>query len=95
VQESLTNAARHAPDADCTVSIEYRQGDVVVTVENTSAAGPPARPADGTPMGRGYGLVGMGERAELIGADLDTGPTVGGGWRNRLRIPRPTGGERS
>ena len=94
VQESLTNAARHAPDASCTVSLEYRTEEMVVTVENAPGAGSPARAAEGTPGGRGYGLVGMNERAELIGADLATGPTAGGGWRNRLRIPRPARGQR-
>ncbi len=95
VQESLTNAGRHAPGADCTVSLEYRTEEMMVTVENAPDAGAPAPAAEGTPRHRGYGLIGMNERAELIGADLATGPTVGGGWRNRLRIPRPAHGPRS
>jgi signal transduction histidine kinase len=92
VQESLTNAARHAPDADCVVSVEYRPDELVVVVENAPASGPPAHATEGRPGGRGYGLIGMNERADLIGADLDTGPTAGGGWRNRLRIPHPARG---
>lgn len=92
VQESVTNAARHAPDADCAVSVEYRPDELVVVVENGPVSGPPAHAAEGRPGGRGYGLIGMNERADLIGADLDTGTTAKGGWRNRLRIPHPVRG---
>lgn len=94
VQESLANAARHAPGADCTVSLDYQPEHLVVTVENAPGAVPRgSRAADGQPGGRrGYGLTGMEERAELIGADLTTGPTADGGWRNSLRVPRPARG---
>ncbi len=97
VQESLANSARHAPGARCSVSLEYSPDEMVVLVDN-EAPGPDmeVRPtADGRRGdGRGYGLVGMNERAELIGADLSTGPSENGGWRNVLRVPRPGGGSR-
>ena len=44
---------------------------------------PPARP--------GHGLIGMTERATLVGGTLDAGPAPGNGWRVRLTVPRPTG----
>lgn len=95
VQESLANAARHAPEAACSVSIEYPEDEVVVLVENEPSHALRGRtPANETRDRRGYGLIGMHERAELIGADLATGPTVSGGWRNSLRIARTTLGAR-
>lgn len=95
VQESLANAARHAPGAECSVAIEYLEEEVLVTVQNGPSPPTAAVPTEQTlGDGPGYGLVGMNERAELIGADLTTGPTVDGGWRNRLRIPHLARGMR-
>ncbi|RJU02801.1 hypothetical protein D6T65_01390 [Arthrobacter frigidicola] len=92
VQESLANAARHAPGAKCTVTIEYLPEATVLTVENTSSLHyRDIIYAQPTPVhdraSHGYGLVGMHERAKLIGAELTTGRTETGGWSNRLRIP--------
>lgn len=92
VQESLANAARHAPGAKGMVTIEYLPEATVLTVENTSSIhhrdityAQPSPVHDRA--NHGYGLVGMHERAKLIGAELSTGPTETGGWSNRLRIP--------
>jgi signal transduction histidine kinase len=91
VQESLANAARHAAGAPVRVRVEYLAGAVQITVENDPA--PVGTPGDTTSAGvaartdRGYGIAGMEERAELVGAQLTTGPLPAGGWRNRLDIP--------
>lgn len=84
IQESLANAVRHAPGADCTVDIteDAAQRAVVVTVSNDSASDPAI---ERSPTG-GLGLIGMHERAHLIGAVLETGATGRGGWKNRLVI---------
>ncbi|HEY0216014.1 MAG TPA: ATP-binding protein, partial [Cellulomonas sp.] len=84
VQESLANAARHAPGAGCTVELDDRDdAEVVLVVRNAATTQVPVR----TPGG-GTGLRGMRERAELVGADLRYGPTVHGGWEVRLALPR-------
>lgn len=84
VQEALSNAARHAPGARCTVRIDAREGDrVEVLVRN----GAPAPGGPSAPHEPGYGLVGMRERAELTGATLRFGPTLDGGWQVALSIP--------
>ncbi|MGP7960042.1 sensor histidine kinase [Sanguibacter sp. A247] len=84
VQESLANAARHAPGAPTHVSIDDRSPrEVVVVVRNAAAV-----PAPGAGDGTGLGLVGMRERAELTGARLAHGPTVDGGWDVTLTLPR-------
>jgi signal transduction histidine kinase len=84
VQESLANAARHAAGSACWVVVSTTARTVEVSVEN----GPSAASATFTgSRSVGYGLSGMAERAELIGAALSTGPTAEGGWLNRLVIP--------
>ncbi|AZK96573.1 sensor histidine kinase [Streptomyces tsukubensis] len=82
VQESLTNAARHAPGAEVTVRVVRRGGEVGVTVAN----GPAARPAQG-PASGGTGLVGLHERVRLAGGTLVHGPAPDGGFSVTARLP--------
>jgi signal transduction histidine kinase len=85
VQESLTNARRHAPEATrITVRVEGAHDVVRVTVTDDGAAKAGARRGDG-----GFGLVGMAERVELLGGSMQAGPRPGGGWSVSARIPRP------
>lgn len=85
VQEALANAALHAPSAPCTVTIDDRDPTrVVIRVENAPAAAPAAPTS---PSG-GNGLRGMRERADLVGARLQTGPTATGGWLVELALGR-------
>jgi signal transduction histidine kinase len=84
VQESLANAALHAAGGQREVRLAYDGGGLTVTVRNEPGrelAGPSGANRDG------YGLLGMAERADLIGATLRTGPVAGGGWSNELVIP--------
>ncbi|HEX7306202.1 sensor histidine kinase [Lentzea sp.] len=82
VQESLANAVVHAPGAPCAVEIGEAEGEwLAITVRNGVPRGPDEGP------GSGFGLVGMAERAKLVGAALDHGPTPEGGWEVRLRLP--------
>ncbi|MBM7476539.1 sensor histidine kinase [Curtobacterium herbarum] len=85
VQEALANAALHAPGAPCTVTIDDRADDhLAIRVEN----GPATVPAVGSTPAGGNGLRGMRERAELVGASLQVGPTDAGGWTVSLRLGR-------
>ncbi|WP_344662519.1 sensor histidine kinase [Catenulispora subtropica] len=83
VQESVTNAARHAPGARTLISVRYDPDDLAITVAN----GPGSRPGTGPGLGRG--LLGMRERAELHGGSLRAAPTADGGFEVRARIPVP------
>jgi signal transduction histidine kinase len=84
VQESLSNAGRHAPGARISVVVEQEPRYVQLTVKN----GPPAtgQPrADGT----GHGLAGMRERVALLGGELAAGPEADGGFAVRAVLPAP------
>ncbi|MCE7010163.1 histidine kinase [Kibdelosporangium philippinense] len=76
VQESLTNAGKHAPHAAVEVRIDVTATDLLVEVVNRLT------PRTAEVPGAGYGLVGMRERVELAGGWLSAGPTDG----NRFRV---------
>ncbi|MGW2486815.1 sensor histidine kinase [Streptomyces sp. NPDC001606] len=81
VQESLTNALKHA--APGAVRVTVRQGDDTLTVEVTS----PYRPGDGPRApGSGSGLTGMRERANLLGGGFTAGAEAGL-WTVRAALP--------
>ena len=70
VQESLTNATRHAPGAAVTVTVAQDRIEVV----NGAAA------QNGAGGGSGQGLIGLDERVRLAGGRFSAGPRPGGGW---------------
>lgn len=84
VQEALSNAMRHAPGARVRVEIRHRVSGVTVRVTNTA----PDRPAPPT-TGAGHGLLGMRERAAMLGGELVTGPTPDGGYEVTAILPAP------
>lgn len=80
-QEALSNAVRHAPDAQISVSLTADDTDVNVTVRNAydqETAGSPG----------GHGLRGMSERATLLGGTVVAGPDADGVWTVTARMPR-------
>ena len=84
IQESLTNAARHAPGARVDVTVHHDDLGVEVSVVN----GPPssAPPPGGDRLGRG--LAGMRERVAVLGGWIEAGPRPDGGFSVRARLPR-------
>lgn len=86
VQESLTNVAKHAPGAASVVTLRASEGWLTVDVRNTAARQAYAAGGSADATG-GLGLVGMRERAALVHAALESGPTSDGGWRNTLSLP--------
>ncbi|MFE6305535.1 sensor histidine kinase [Nocardiopsis sp. NPDC057823] len=88
VQESLTNARDHAAGARVRVLLRHGAEGFVLEVEN----GPGGARATGREH-RGLGVLGMRERAQVVGAALEAGPTGDGGWRVRWELPAD-GGER-
>ena len=84
VQESLTNAIRHAGPATAAVSLGYHPGELRIDVTDTGR-GQPAGAAAG--HSGGHGLAGMRERAAAAGGTVETGPSPGGGFRVAARLP--------
>jgi signal transduction histidine kinase len=79
VQESLSNASRHAPGAPVMVSLDHAASAVLLQVANGPAA--PAAPAiPATANGHGQGIAGMRERVALLGGALTAGPSPDGGF---------------
>jgi signal transduction histidine kinase len=77
VQESLSNASRHAPGAPVTVSVDHDARAVLLRVAN----GPGQNPEGSWPTaGAGQGLAGMRERVALLGGSLSAGRSPDGGF---------------
>ena len=98
IQESLTNAIRHAGPATATVSLTYRADALLIEVADTGRGVAPATARDvsnGHGSGHsvswqpssGHGLVGMRERAAAAGGMLQAGPAPGGGFTVTATIP--------
>jgi signal transduction histidine kinase len=89
VQESLTNACKHAGSAAVHVRLRYAADFLELRIDN----GPLGRPAPSPPLGprsasSGHGLVGMRERIEALGGLLVAGPRPDGGFRVTAILPR-------
>jgi signal transduction histidine kinase len=84
VQESLTNVARHAPQAKVRVRIGYEASALVIEV-NDDGGRRPGKVA--VASGGGNGIVGMRERVAVLGGDFAAGPRPRGGWVISARFP--------
>jgi glucose-6-phosphate-specific signal transduction histidine kinase len=83
VQEGLTNARKHAPDARVVVRVAGEPGTgLAVAVTNPLPVGVAAVEIPGA----GAGLTGLAERVGLDGGTLDHGP-VDGAFRLAARLP--------
>ncbi|WP_129669854.1 sensor histidine kinase [Phytoactinopolyspora endophytica] len=101
LQESITNAIRHAPGARITVGVECRSDVLEIHVaddgghaggredeRNAGAeAGAPIARRSNSAAGTGRGIVGMRERCLLLGGELTAGPRAGGGFEVRAHLP--------
>lgn len=82
-QESITNALRHARNAsEITVAVDGDADWLRLSVTDDGAPG-----ANGWDNG-GFGMVGMRERANLLGGSFEAGPIDGSGWRVVAELPR-------
>lgn len=86
-QESLTNVTRHSGASEARVVLEQRGDDYVLRVSDNGRGGAPHRAADSRASG-GRGLLGMKERADLLGGRLEAGPLSTGGFAVVATIPR-------
>jgi signal transduction histidine kinase len=82
VQEALSNAMRYAPGSRVRLNVAYRPGALGLEVCN-DAAPPPFPPL----TGGGHGIIGMRERAAMLGGTLDAGPADDGGFQVTALLP--------
>ena len=80
LQEALTNARRHAPGADVELELDYGSDALRLRVRD-HGPGPAGPDVDG------HGLLGMRERAIMVGGTLSTGPADGGGYAVEAELP--------
>ncbi|MGY0068708.1 sensor histidine kinase [Streptomyces sp. QTS137] len=82
VQEALSNVLRHAPGATAHVALAHEPHGLRVEVTNTrpTRAAPPS-------SGAGHGLLGMRERAAMLGGGLTAGAWSDDGYRVLAHLP--------
>jgi signal transduction histidine kinase len=78
-QEALTNARRHAPGADVDIELRYETDTLHLEVRDDGQGA--------ISESDGHGIVGMRERAEMIGGTLEAGPREGGGFSVLADLP--------
>jgi signal transduction histidine kinase len=84
LQEALSNTLRHAPGARATVEVGYEPDRLRLRVHNDP---PPASGERPPPAPPGHGIVGMRERAAMLGGALAAGPTSDGGYLVEAVLP--------
>ncbi|MCU1484083.1 MAG: hypothetical protein JWN67_829 [Actinomycetia bacterium] len=92
VQEALTNAVKHAKANTISIVIDQRADCLTVVIEDDGVG---FDDSPGRLAGRGgYGLVGMGERAQGVRGTLAIASAVGRGTAVRLEVPLEGGDDR-
>lgn len=85
VQESLTNARRHAPGANVRVELVYLPDRLAVRVRDNGHG--TTLVLDPRSAGGGHGLLGMRERATMLGGRFSAGPATEGGFMVEAELP--------
>ena len=89
VQEALNNAMHHAQAQHITVRMEFNSQAVRLEITDDGKGFEiPKTPAEFTPEGH-FGLLGLYERAELIGAHLKISSSPGKGTHLNIELPFP------
>jgi len=87
MQEALSNAMRHAPGSTVRVEVAYFPSSVVIKVRNDVSPAAPASNGNGAAPPAGHGIIGMRERAAMLGGQLEAGPTDEGGYQVTAVLP--------
>jgi signal transduction histidine kinase len=83
VQEALTNIARHARASEVRVELRRQSGEVLLTVQDNGVGFSEKEISrEGS-----HGLMGIRERAHMLGGQLQVGNMAGGGGRLEVRLP--------
>jgi signal transduction histidine kinase len=83
VQEALTNVVKHAGAVRTTVQVGCADGELVIVVRDDGS------PTTSAPVEPGHGIIGMRERARILGGTLRAEPLPGRGYEVVGRLPVP------
>lgn len=89
-QEALVNVARHAQTKKACISLHYLPDEIVLHVSDPGVG---FNPEEKFMPPRGWGLMGMKERAESAGGQFEVQSREGGGTSISVRVPLPRGEE--
>jgi signal transduction histidine kinase len=81
VQEGLNNVSKHSMASSAELSVKGTAGEIVIEVADDGVGFEPSR------ISEGFGLVGMRERAALLGGTLEVDSAKGTGTRLRAALP--------
>ncbi len=88
VQEALANVARHAAAGHAWIRLRYGRGELEVEIKDDGQGFTPPLETSDLSRGGHFGLIGMQERAQYVGARLEVHSGPGKGTRVLLRLPR-------
>ena len=91
VQESLNNIVRHATATEASVTIRRVGREIEMTIRDNGKGFAPSATRSDVGVG-GFGLLGMAERARILGATLDVESALGQGTSVRVHV-RPERGD--
>ena len=86
-QEALNNVAKHAGAKHVSIVLEKRDDRIILIIEDDGTGFVPGKISVPDKSGRGLGLLGMHERAALIGGDLEIESAPGSGTTIYVRVP--------
>lgn len=91
IQEALTNARKHAPTSSVLILLGYEPDRLRIEVSDDGGTPGAGRDLATAAAGAGHGLIGMRERVQLYGGQLQTGPIPAGGFRVAAVLPVSSG----
>lgn len=87
VQEAVSNIAKHSQAKNARISLDFRESEVLLLVEDDGRGFEPDSLEQLRDSGRGLGLLGLRERAELFGGTVEIESSPGNGTHIRVRVP--------
>lgn len=86
-QEALNNICKYSQAANALVQLSHQDGRIVLIIGDDGIGFDPGEKAVLTGNDRGMGLLGMEERAELIGGGIELESSIGNGTTVFVRVP--------
>jgi two-component system sensor histidine kinase DegS len=89
-QEALTNVVRHANATRVVIRIERADHSINGSIQDDGIGFHPAEFGSGARDGRGFGLLGMQERAKILGGHIEISSKPGEGTLVKIQVPIPS-----